>query len=230
MIGVTIIFITITLYCFGALLYIPADDLANSTLPHYDFAEAIFGDMGLMFLAVAAITATCSTVNTSLAAIPRMLYGMAKNGQAFPQFKALTKTKKTPWVAILFVALITGVPMLILRDQPESIGLLLISAAIAWLLAYIITHINVLVLRKRYPNLARPYKTPFYPLPQIIGIVGMIYGIIYASPAPELSAQIFGAAGVVLALVTIIGIVWVKLIMRKPLFKATPIEEILKQD
>lgn len=230
MIGVTIIFITITLYCFGALLYIPADDLANSTLPHYDFAEAIFGDMGLMFLAVAAITATCSTVNTSLAAIPRMLYGMANNGQAFPQFKALTKTKKTPWVAILFVALITGVPMLILRDQPESIGLLLISAAIAWLLAYIITHINVLVLRKRYPNLARPYKTPFYPLPQIIGIVGMIYGIIYASPAPELSAQIFGAAGVVLALVTIIGIVWVKLIMRKPLFKATPIEEILKQD
>ncbi|WP_063337006.1 MULTISPECIES: APC family permease [unclassified Marinomonas] len=228
MIGVTIIFITITLYCLGALLYIPADDLANSTLPHYDFAQAVFGDVGLMFLAIAAITATCSTVNTSLAAIPRMLYGMAKNGQAFPQFKTLTKEKKTPWVAIVFVALITGIPMLLLRDQPESIGLLLISAAIAWLLAYIITHINVLVLRKRYPSIDRPYKTPFYPIPQIVGILGMLYAIYYASPAPELSTQIFGAAGVVLGLVTIIGVLWVKLVMGKPLFKATDIDEILK--
>jgi len=230
MIGVTIIFITITIYCLGALLYIPADDLANASLPHYDFAKAVFGDVGLMFLAVAAITATCSTVNTSLAAIPRMLYGMAKNGQAFPQFKTLSKGKKTPWVAVLFVAMITGIPMLALRDQPEAIGLLLISAAIAWLLAYIITHINVLVLRKRYPNITRPYKTPFYPVPQILGIAGMVYAIVYASPAPELSAQIFGAAGIVLAIVSVIGLVWVKLIMKKPLFKATDIEDILKQE
>ncbi len=229
-IGVTVIFITIAIYCLGALFYIPADDLAGSALPHYDFAKAVFGETGLTFLAVAAVTATCSTVNTSLAAIPRMLYGMAQNGQAFPQFKQLTKTTKTPWVAVLFVAAVTGVPMIVMGDNPDAIGLLLISAAIAWLLAYIITHINVIALRRRYPDLKRPYKTPFYPLPQIVGIAGMIYAVIYASPAPELSGQIFGAAGVVLGLVTVIGVFWVKVVMKKNLFEPEPIEKALEAE
>lgn len=225
--GVTVIFVTIAIYCLGSLFYIPADQLAGSPLPHYDFAQAVFGEAGLTFLAIAAITATCSTVNTSLAAIPRMLYGMAQNGQAFPQFKKLSRTTKTPWVAVLFVAAITGLPMLIMGDDPDAIGLLLISAAIAWLLAYIITHVNVMVLRRRYPDLKRPYKTPFYPLPQIIGIAGMIYAVYYASPAPELSGQIFGAAGVVLGIVSVIGVFWVKLVMKKKLFEPEPIEKVL---
>ncbi|WP_083399168.1 APC family permease [Oceanisphaera psychrotolerans] len=228
-IGVTVIFITIAIYCLGALFYIPADELAGSALPHYDFAQAVFGEAGLTFLAVAAITATCSTVNTSLAAIPRMLYGMAKSGQAFPQFKILSSGTKTPWVAVLFVAAVTGLPMFIMGDSPDAIGLLLISAAIAWLLAYIITHINVIALRRRYPEMKRPYKTPFYPLPQIVGIAGMLYAIYYASPAPELSNQIFGAAGIVLGIVSVIGILWVKLVMRKKLFEPEPIEKVLNE-
>ncbi|MCV6590769.1 MAG: APC family permease [Marinobacterium sp.] len=229
-IGVTVIFVTIAIYCLGALFYIPADDLAGAALPHYDFAKAVFGEAGLIFLAVAAVTATCSTVNTSLAAIPRMLYGMAKNGQAFPQLATLSSGNKTPWVAVLFTAAITGIPMVVMGDNPDAIGLLLISAAIAWLLAYIITHINVIALRKRYPDIKRPYKTPFYPLPQIIGIAGMIYAVIYASPAPELSGQIYGAAGIVLGLVSVIGVFWVKVVMKKGLFTPEPIEKVLAQD
>jgi amino acid transporter len=228
--GVTLIFVTIALYCLGALFYVPADDLAGSTVPHYDFAKAAFGDFGLTLIAVVSVAATCSTVNTCLASIPRMLYGMAKNGQVFPQLGILSKRSKTPWVAVLFVAIITGVPMVLLADQPESIGLLLISAAIAWLLAYIITHINVLVLRRRYPNIDRPYKTPFYPLPQIVGIAGMIYAVIYASPSPELSGQIYGAAAVVLGVVAVMAAFWVKVVMKKKLFQPEPIEKVLEID
>jgi amino acid transporter len=228
LLGVTISFVTITIYCLGALFYIPADELASSPLPHYDYAKAVFGDVGLTFLAIAAVTATCSTLNTSLAAIPRMLFGMAQNGQAFPQLKKLTPGTHTPWVAVLFVAAVTGLPMVVMGDNPDAIGLLLISAAIAWLLAYIITHVNVIALRRRYPDLERPYKTPFYPLPQIVGIGGMIYAIYYASPAPELSGQIFGAAGMVLGLVSVIAVAWIKLVMKKPLFQPEPIEKALK--
>lgn len=223
-VGMTVIFITISLYCFAALLYVPAEQLADSALPHYDFALAAFGNIGLILIAIISVTATCSTVNTCLAAIPRMLYGMALNGQVFPQLKKLSKKNQTPWVAVLFVAFITGIPMVLLVDQPESIGLLLVSAAIAWLISYIITHINVIVLRRRYPNLHRPYKTPFYPLPQIIGIIGMVYAIYYASPAPELSFQIFSSAGAVLGIVSVIAILWVKFVMKKGLFTPEPIE------
>lgn len=225
--GVSVIFVTIALYCVGALFYVPREELAGSALPHYLFATALFGEAGKIFLVIAAVTATCSTVNTSLAAIPRMLYGMAVNGQAFPQFKRLSKKHKAPWVAVLFVALISGVPVIFMGDDPAAIGLLLLAAAIAWLLAYIICHLDVIALRRRYPDLPRPFRTPFYPLPQILGIAGMLVSIYYVSPAPEMTASIFYSAGAVLGLVSLIAVLWIKLVMGKPLFTPEPLEQVL---
>jgi len=224
--GITIIFITIALYASGALRYVPRDELASNVLPHYLFATAVFGENGKLLLVIAAATATCSTVNSSLAAIPRMLYGMAMRGQAFPQFKRLSQRYREPWVAVLFVALITGAPVLVMGDDPDSIGLLLLAACIAWLLAYIICHLDVIVLRRRYPDIPRPFRSPLYPLPQIVGILGMGAAIYYISPSEDVTLRIFLSAGGVLGLVSAIGIFWVKCVMRKPLFKPEPIASL----
>jgi len=224
MIGLTLIFFTIILYALGALLVLPRSVLIGDDLPHYLFATKVFGESGKLLLLAAAITATCSTLNSSLATIPRMLSGMSQNGQAFPIFNRHSRNG-VPWVAVLFVAAITGLPLLLMNA--DSISLLLLAAAICWLLAYIITHINVIVLRRRYPNLARPFRTPFYPLPQVLGIVGMLYGIWHASPTSEMAGEVFAVAGGVLAVVAIIGALWVKLVMRKPLFAPEPIEKAL---
>ncbi|GIZ12664.1 APC family permease [Pseudomonas sp. NCCP-436] len=229
MLGLTIIFVTIALYSIGALFYVPQEELANASLPHYLFATTVFGEAGKAFLVIAAIMATCSTVNTSLAAIPRMLYGMAVNGQAFPQLKKVSKKFNSPWVAVLFVAAITGVPVIFMGDNPDAISLLLLAACIAWLLAYIICHLNVIALRRRYPQLPRPFRTPFYPLPQIVGIAGMLVSLYYVSPAPEMTMPIVYSAGVVLAVVSIIAVLWIKLVMRKPLFQPEPIETVLSR-
>jgi amino acid transporter len=225
-IGLTVIFITIGLYCLGALFLLPAEALTTDALPHYLFATTVFGKTGEVFLVIAAVTATCSTLNTSLAAIPRMLYGMAQNGQAFPQFKRLSPRARTPWVAVLFVAAITGLPILVMGQDAASINLLLLAAALAWLLAYVIVHLDVIALRRRYPAIARPFRTPFYPLPQLFGIAGMLYAIWYASPSPDMTAQIFGSAGIVLGLVSLIAVVWIKLVMRKDLFRPEPLEQV----
>lgn len=225
--GVSVIFLTIALYVIGALYYVPQDQLASDALPHFLYATALFGETGKHVLVIAALTATCSTVNTSLAAIPRMLYGMAQNGQAFPQFKRLSSGFNTPWVAVLFVAAITGGPVWFMGANPSAINQLLIAAAIAWLLAYIVCHLDVIALRRRYPDLARPFRTPFYPLPQLFGIFGMLVSIYYASPTPEMAVSIFTTSGVVLGLVSLIAVLWIKLVMRKPLFTPVPLEEVL---
>nr|WP_300314687.1 APC family permease [Halomonas sp.] len=222
--GLTLIFVVFALYCLGALFYVPRDVLTSASLPHLEYATAAFGGSGTLLLAVAAITATCSTVNTSLAAVPRMLQGMAEQGQAFPVLGWLTRTTRVPWVAVLFVAGVTGLPLLIWGNDPSTVGLLLVSAAIAWLIAYIIAHVNVIALRIRYPEAERPYRSPFYPLPQLVGIAGMVYAIVHASPAPELTAAVFTNAGVVLGVVSVIAVLWIKLVMRKPLFRPEPLE------
>jgi len=95
------------------------------------------------------------------------------------------------------------------------------------LLAYMICHLDVMVLRRRYPQMPRPFRSPLYPLPQIVGILGMGAAIYYISPSEDVTLRIFLSAGVVLGLVSVIGIVWVKFVMRKPLFKPEPIESLL---
>jgi len=223
-IGATIILAMYLLYCLGALMYVPTETLAGSALPHYEYVGSVFGEKGLFFLTLAAFTATCSTVNTSLAAVPRMVYGMAENGQTFSVFTKVHPKYGTPWAAIVFVALATGVPILIYGVNADAILLLLIGAAIAWLIAYIIAHVDVIVLRRRYPNIKRPFKTPLYPLPQVIGIAGMLYAIWYASPAPEMTVQVFSIAGGVLLAGCVIAAIWVKFVMKKGLFEPEPAE------
>lgn len=218
-IGATIILAMYLLYCWGALLYVPTETLATSPLPHYDYVQAVLGKSGLFVLTVAAFTATCSTVNTSLAAVPRMIYGMACNGQTFSVFGKLHPKYATPWAAIVLVAALTALPVLFYGVNADAILILLVGAAIAWLFAYIIVHIDVIVLRRRYPDLERPYRTPFYPLPQVIGIAGMLYAIWNASPSPELTTTVFSIAGLTLAAGAALAAIWVRFVMKKGLFE-----------
>lgn len=224
-IGLIIIFMTISLYGIGALYYLPQEQLSNSLIPHIEYATSVFGQPGLILIAIGAIFATCSTLNTTLAALPRMLHGMAQNKQVLPIFARVTPSSNVPWVGVLFIAIIIAIPMLFSRSEAEVIKILISAAGISWLIAYIIAHINVVVLRKRYPTLARPYKSPFYPVPQVVGIIGMIFAIIYAAPTPELQTKIFTWAGLVIGLITVMSILWIKLGIRKQLFKPEPLEE-----
>ena len=226
--GLVIILMTISLYGIGALYYLPQGDLANSLVPHIEYATAVFGQPGLIFIAIGAVFATCSTLNSTLAALPRMLQGMAKNKQVLPIFSRVSKKNRVPWVGVLFIALTIALPMLFAKSEADLIKVLLSAACISWLIAYVIAHINVIVLRSRYSGLARPYKAPFYPLPQVIGIVGMIFAIIYAAPTPELQVQIFSWAGVVIGVVMVVSILWIKFGIKKQLFKPEPIEDLLK--
>lgn len=227
MVGISIIFLIYCFYCFGALKHLPEETLATASLPHLEYVKAVFGEVGIYILACAALTATCSTVNTTLAAVPRMIYGMAHNGQTFSVFKKLHKKYRTPWPAIVFIAAVTGLPIFIYGSNADAILLLLTGAAIAWLIAYMIAHIDVMVLRVKYPSMARPFKTPLYPLPQVLGIAGMLYAVIHAAPSAELEQQVFTIAGAVLLVGAIIAAVWVKKVMKKDLFQPASIRGAL---
>lgn len=216
--GLYIILGIYLLLVVAALNFVPAETLASSELPHVDLMSSIFGESALMIIAAVAITGTCSTVNSVLAAIPRMLYGMAANGQVFPMFKAVN-SRGEPWVAVLFMAAITALPLFFIGENTDAVILLLISASTCWFLTYIVAHIDVLVLRKRYPNVARPYQTPFYPIPQIVGILGMAYAALNNSPSPEMTQQVYTITGGILFVICIVGAFWVKCVMKRGLFE-----------
>lgn len=203
-------------FVYGASLYLDTETLVESPIPYLDFVNSVFGQAGLMIATIMAIAATCSTINTVLAAVPRMLQGMAEQGQVFPQLKANSRFN-TPWVGMLFMAGLIALPFLLLGI--DSLITLVIAASTSWLLAYIVAHINVLVLRRRMPDHPRPYRTPFYPLPQILGILGMGYVALNNSPSPEMTSMVYTITGSILLVICVIGALWVKLYMKRKLFE-----------
>lgn len=210
------IFLMFSAFVYGASLYLNTNTLIKSSIPYLNYANAVFGKPGLAIATVMALAATCSTVNTIFAALPRMLHGMAMEKQAFPILK-ITNRFGTPWVGIVMVAALTCITFLVMKSN--ELIILVIAATTSYLLAYIIAHINVIVLRRRMPNHTRPYRTPFYPLPQILGIAAMIYVALNNSPAPEMTRLVYSIAGSMLAIICIIAAFWVKFYMKRGLFE-----------
>ena len=173
-----------SMLAFVAMKLVSAKQLLGSSIPHWVLLETLYGKTGTIIMAVLAITATSTSINTIMATVPRMMYGMAHNKQLPPIFMKLHPRWKTPWFSIMVFSMGILIVGGIFRNSKGFVALLLICAASAWLLTYIIAHINVMVLRKKYPDFKRPFKTPFYPLPQMLGIAGMIYALIKNCPSP----------------------------------------------
>jgi amino acid transporter len=208
------------IFCLGAILTMPTlQRLVESNAPHLDYTMRVFAKAGTVVFVVAIVSATCGVLNGVLAMVPRILYGMACNGQTFAVLKTIHPRFGTPWVAIVFMTCLAGLPLLVLHSQANVLTILLISTSTSWLLAYIIAHVDVIVLRHRFPDARRPFKTPLYPVPQILGIGGMAYALVYNSPTPELARAVLGTAGLVIAIVCIGSALWVKLVMRRKLFE-----------
>ena len=211
------------LFAHGALQRVAPERLAGAELPHLLLAETVAGHWGQVLVGIAALTASVGLVSSVLAAVPRLLYGMACDGQAFPLFRRLHPRFQTPWVAILFMAGAIAAALLLLRGEPKAFTVLILSAATAWLLAYIVAHLDVIVLRRRYPELARPYRSRFSPWVQWAGIAGMAYCLLNVSPDPALTRSIYLNAGAVLLLVALVALAWVKWSLRRKLFEPVPL-------
>jgi amino acid transporter len=188
----------------------------------------MFGKSASFVMVVFAITATSSVANTIIASLPRILFGMAVSGQVPSLFARLHSRWGTPWAGILFIAGIIGIPLVLLANKKDLILLLLLSAATFWLVAYMVAHLVVILLRRKYPDHQRPFKTPLYPIPQILGIFGMGYAIWYNSPSPEVSRQVYLNSAMIFTAISIYAFLWVKYKMKKGLFEAEPIDEQTK--
>lgn len=227
--GLIIIFLVNILFGYASLLYIPLDKLAESAQPHVDVAAAMLGRPGEIAVAILSLSATASTVNTLIGVIPRMLYGMAHSGE-MPKVLALVHPKfRTPWVGILLMGGSMGVVLLTGIAGIENIVIFIMAAACSWLLAYIIAHIDVIILRMKYKDVARPYKSPLFPLPQIAGSLGMIYCMLNIFPDPVAKEEIYKFAGLFIGGAILYAAVWVKFVMKRGLFQTESIEQVLAE-
>jgi amino acid transporter len=233
--GVTMVALAMFVYGAGIARQVPNAEVEpgvftfDTPLAIPAFGTAVLGSFGKLWLGLAAFLAGCSTVNTLLAGIPRILYGMAKDGTLPQIFGYLHPRFKTPWVGIILCAIIPILGALSIQGNINSIIAFVLAGVCAWIFGYVLVNISVMVLRARRPDLKRPYKAPLYPMLQIVATLGMLLTIWFITPPFLTSDQIYIPFLIMLAICGVFAFVWLVLVKRAKPFERVEPETILRE-
>jgi amino acid transporter len=190
----------------------------------------VMGPAGKVWLGIAFLFAGAATINTLMAGLPRIMYGMAIDGSLPKIFAYLHPRFKTPLVGIAVSVFIPCFHAWLIKGDVDRLNNLVLAAVCAWGVAYIMVSLSVISLRIRRPDLPRLYRTPFYPLPQIISIIGIVIAIWYITPIGTSAWQVYKPFGIMLLLTLAYSFVWTRFVRRVPMFEPVPVEKILEEE
>ena len=133
-------------------------------------AQSLMGPWGLTFINLAILVATFGCANGMILAGSRVYYAMAADGLFFKKVAQISPRKRTPVFSLIIQAIWTSI--LVLSGTYSELLDYVIFAA---LLFYVLTVCGLFVLRKKRPDLDRPYKAFGYPvLPAIYVLLGSL--------------------------------------------------------
>ncbi len=235
-VGLTAVALAMFLYGTGVARQVENVDLGDGTfildtpLAIPAFAEAVLGDFGRIWFGIAVLLASATTLNTLLAGVPRIFYGMAKDGTLPKVFGYLHPRYKEPWVGIIVVALIGIVGAILIDGDIPSIIALILAAVMAWIFSYVLVNISVMILRARRPDLERPYKSPLYPLPQLLATAGMLVAGWYITPPGLTRSDIYVPFGIMLGACALYALIWTYGVQRANPWKPVEPEALLAEE
>jgi APA family basic amino acid/polyamine antiporter len=163
----TILVIVVYLLANIAYFYVLSPSAASNTNTiAADAASRFLGGAGGTFVAVGVLISTFATLNGSTLAGSRIPYALACDGLFPSRIAHLHSRFHTPDVSIWAQAAVAG--LFALTGQYEA---LFTKVIFAEFLFYALVTAGILILRKREPDLPRPYKTWGYPVVPLIFIV-----------------------------------------------------------
>ena len=145
-----------------------AEATGVSLEPLLDGFRAIVGDELAAVLALFALVGLLASLQGIMFAYGRNMYSLSRAGY-YPKFFSLTGKRQTPWVALIVGAVIGFVALLVLEllaavneGAGAVAGAIILNIAV-WgaVLAYFLQMVSFVILRRKFPNAARPYVSPW---------------------------------------------------------------------
>ena len=198
MIGGVLLVIAIYLVVNLAYVYVlPMSELAGENFAAGAVANKIFGAYGDKTIRVLAILSLLSTINAYTLTAPRILYAMSCD-ELFARRATRVNRGGTPTVTLLIS---TVVAVLFIFRSFEQV---LAALAFFFVANYTMAYLSLIVLRRREPDLPRPYRAWGYPWTTVIVLLGSIIflvGAVISDKKDSLFALIILAASVPIYLV-----------------------------
>jgi APA family basic amino acid/polyamine antiporter len=152
------------------LRVIPIEQMPGRPLIAADVAEALIGPVGAVFVAAAVAISTFGTLNGSMMTGPRVFFAMAED-RLF--FKALSKVH--PEYGTPSGAIILSIGLGVVFVSVQGFAALADQFVIGIWPFYALSVAAVMVLRRRRPELERPYRTWGYPVVPVLFLLAALY-------------------------------------------------------
>ena len=205
--GLTIAGIVYVLVSIIAVALVPIGELTASKTPLVDVVEAAAPGLpiGTLFPFI-TMFAVSNTALINMLMASRLIYGMARQHVLPPVLGSVHRTRRTPWVAILFTTTIAfGLIFYVSAFASDSaVSILGGTTSLLLLAVFAMVNVAVLVLRRDVKETGGHFKTPTA-LP-VIGCIASLYLVTPLSGRPGTQYLLAGGlllVGIVLFLITL---------------------------
>lgn len=194
--------VTMAVYIVINIAYLwvlPADQIAQFANPASAVAQVLFGRVGGKVVTAGILISVFGCMNGYLLTGPRVLYTLGSQ-KSLPGYKFVGALNKNnvPAKATLIMGILSS--LYALSGQFNLLSDLSMFAVWSF---YVLTFIGVIILRKKQPDLHRPYKVPMYPFIPLVAIAGGLFVVLNQLLFAGMTNTIISLGGV---LVTLVGL------------------------
>src|SRR5947209_3591436 len=176
--GIMVLYLALNI---GVMGVVPWQEVAKSTSIASLVLERVWGKGISSVVTVFIIITAFASVFAGLLGGSRVPFNAARDGVFLRQFGKLHPRYHFPHIALIVMCVITAIGSFF--DLSTVISMLI---AVLVLIQGVVQVVALMVLRRRQPELKRPYHMWLYPLPGIIALIGWVYVYYSSGPLPIL--------------------------------------------
>jgi ethanolamine permease len=183
--GIITAMLTLLLFAALILIIVPgsagSETIRGSDNPMPEAIRAVRGDGSVLadFVNWAGLAGLVASFFSIIFAYSRQLFALSRAGY-LPKVLSLTSGRNTPWVALLVPGTIGFLLAGVLEaNMGAAAGALLINIAVfGATTSYVLLNLSHIMLRRREPDLERPYRTPGGVVTTGVGLVLSVVAVV----------------------------------------------------
>ena len=149
--------------------------MGRSEVVAADLMRNIFGERGAGFVSVLIAVSALGAINANILTGARTNYALGRDFSLFGMLGRWQEKANTPANALLLQGAIASTLVLLgAITRKGFVTMVEFTAPVFWLF-FLLTGISLFVLRRREPDIPRPFTTPLYPLTPLLFCAACIY-------------------------------------------------------